>query len=66
VIDLDLTSGKGVIIAVGVVAALLAAWLASTLIAIVILVVAIAVVAYLLWAIGVRINRRITGRSGGS
>lgn len=63
-IDLDLTTGKGVVIAVYLVLAVIIIIAGTTLLSIVPLLLIIAAIAYLVWALAVRVNRRLTGRGG--
>lgn len=63
-IDLDLTTGKGVTIAVYLLLAVVIIIAGTTLLSIIPLLLIVAVFAYLVWALGVRVNRWLTGRGG--
>lgn len=61
-IDVD-ASGKAVLIFLVIVVGLFLAVFAPSLIAVAVIFLVLGVLAYIVWVIGVRINRRITGRA---
>lgn len=63
-IDVGL-SGKSVLILVVLLLTIFFGVFAPSLIAVAAIFIVLALLAYLLWIIGVRINRWLTGRSGG-
>lgn len=56
-------SGKAVLIFLVVVVGIFLAVFAPSLIAVAVIFVVLSILAYILWVIGVRVNRRITGRN---